>query len=71
MTRIVRAYHILSDDGVPLGVFYPLDDTFPFPSKKPPVNVIQRVREPTEPLKLNHQAHAEMVRKVYRDAQGY
>lgn len=71
MTRVVRAYHILNDEGVPIAVVYPLDGVFPFPIKKVPEKVTQRVREPTEPLKLNHQAHAEKVRKIYRDAQGY
>lgn len=71
MTRIVRAYHILSDEGVPIGVFYPIDGVFPFPSKKTPEKATQRVREPTQQLILDHQAHAEKVRKIYRQAQNY
>lgn len=32
---------------------------------------LQRSREPTEPLKLDHHAHAEKVRKIYQQVQNY
>lgn len=69
--RWVHAQIALDDQNNPVGIIYGGTSTFPNPQIKPPENVTQRVREPTAPLILDNKAHAEMVRKIYKDVQGY
>lgn len=71
MTRIVQAFHILDEQNRPIAVFYPKDGIKPFPMKITPPQPFERVREPTAPMILDNRVHADMVRKIYRDVQGY
>jgi hypothetical protein len=70
MTRIVRAYHILNDEGVPIAVIYPLDGVFPFPSKKPPEKVTQTLEKMPRIDLIHHppmgKATIEQRDKAYR-----
>lgn len=66
MTRIVRAYHILSDEGVPLYVFYPIDSVLPFPSKKPPEKVTQTLQTLPRIERVHHPPNRDEVLKKYK-----
>lgn len=69
--RWVPAQVALNDRNEVIGIFYTGKGTNAFPKIKTPEKVTQRVREPTETLKLDHHAHAEKVRKIYQQAQNY
>lgn len=69
--RWVHCLVALNEHNEVVGAIYDYKQTFPFPSKKTPEKATQRVREPTPQLILDHQAHTEKVRKIYRQAQNY
>lgn len=69
--RWVHAQIALDEQNNPVGILYTGKGINPYPMIKPPPQVTQRVREPTETLKLDHHEHAEKVRKIYRQAQNY
>lgn len=65
MTRIVRAYHVLSDEGVPIAVIYPIDGVFPFPSKKTPDKVTQTLQTLQRIEQVRHPPTQEQVKRAY------
>lgn len=69
--RWIPAQVALNAQNEVIGILYTGKCTNTFPNIKTPVQVNERAREPTMPLILDHQAHAEKVRKIYRDVQGY
>lgn len=71
ITRWVQAHIALGEHDEVVGVIYGAKGINPFPMKQTSPQPLQRVREPTEPLILDHQAHADKVRKIYRQAQNY
>jgi hypothetical protein len=69
--RWVPAQVALNAQNEVVGVMYTGKGTNTFPNIKTPVQVNERVREPTAPLILDNKVHADMVRKIYKDVQGY